>query len=231
MTRLHRDTMRALIDDIAGGRIAEGEWLPKEVDLAQRFGVSRGVARETIRALEERGVVAVRHGRGARVRPVADWDILDNDVLAALVSGGPDGDVLGEALECRRLLEGAAAAEAAAHVRPDQARELTESFARVRTAAHEGAGLAQAVSDHRRTLARASANRPLARMLGALDAIDTVTLTGISRSAATRVVERQERIIDAVCGGDAEAARAAVDDDVAATAELVTRRRRDRRRR
>ena len=223
--------MRALLDDIAGGRIAEGEWLPKEVDLAQRFGVSRGVARETIRALEERGVVAVRHGRGARVRPVADWDILDNDVLAALVSGGPAGDVVGEALECRRLLEGAAAAEAAAHVRPDQARELAESFARVRTAAQDGAGLAQAVSDHRRTLARASANRPLARMLGALDAIDSVTLTGVSRSAATRVVERHERILDAVCGGDADGARAAVEEDVAATAELLARRGRARRRR
>ena len=223
--------MRALLDDVAGGRIAEGEWLPKEVDLAQRFGVSRGVARETIRALEERGVVAVRHGRGARVRPVADWDILDDDVLAALVSGGPAGDVVGEALECRRLLEGAAAAEAAARVRPDQARELTESFARVRTAAQDDADLAQAVSDHRRTLARASANRPLARMLGALDAIDSVTLTGISRSAAARVVERHERILDAVCGGDADAARAAVEEDVAATGELLARRRRARRRR
>ena len=51
MTRLHRDPMRALLDEIVSGTIGVGVWLPKEVDLAQRFDVSRGVARETIRAL------------------------------------------------------------------------------------------------------------------------------------------------------------------------------------
>src|SRR5918997_672060 len=127
MTRLHRDHMRALLDEIVRGTISEGEWLAKEGDLAQRFHVSRGVARETIRALEERGVVAVRHGRGARVRPVADWDLLDEDVLGALIDGGRATDVIAEALECRRLLEREAAASAAARLRPDEARTLTES--------------------------------------------------------------------------------------------------------
>src|ERR687897_23130 len=101
--------MTALVEDIARGRIAPGDWLPREVDLAGRFGVSRGVARETIRALEERGVVAVRHGRGARVLPLEDWDLLDERVLGALLAGGRAEEVIREALECRRLLEGEAA--------------------------------------------------------------------------------------------------------------------------
>jgi DNA-binding FadR family transcriptional regulator len=231
MTRLHRDHMRALIDEVLRGHIGEGDWLPREVDLAQRFGVSRGVARETIRALEERGVVAVRHGRGARVQPIADWDLLDEDVLGALVSGGRAADVIEEALECRRLLEGAAAAAAATRLRPDEARALTESFAQLRAAAGEGTATASAVSEHRRTLARLSGNRPLARMLAPLNAIDAVTLSGLSRTAAKRLVERHERILSAVCDGDPDGARAAVDEDVAATAALVSSRGRDGRRR
>jgi GntR family transcriptional regulator, galactonate operon transcriptional repressor len=231
MTRLHRDPMRALLDEIVRGDIGEGDWLAKEVDLAQRFDVSRGVARETIRALEERGVVAVRHGRGARVRPIADWDLLDAEVLGALIGADRTGDVIGEALECRRLLEREAAASAAARLRPEGARALTESFAQLRAAAGAGTAVAAAVSEHRRTLARLAGNRPLARMLAPLDVIDAVVLEDLPRAAAKRLVERHDKVLAAVCAGDVEGARAAVDEDVAATAELVSARRRNGRRR
>ena len=68
MSRLHRDAMKQLTNDIVSGRLAPGDMLQREVDLADEMGISRGVARETIRALEERGLVSVRHGRGATVR-------------------------------------------------------------------------------------------------------------------------------------------------------------------
>ena len=81
MGRLHREIMPALIEDIVAGRRAAGELLPREVDLAAAFAVSRGVARECLRAMEERGLVSVRHGRGATVRPSEDWDVFDPDIL------------------------------------------------------------------------------------------------------------------------------------------------------
>ena len=65
MSRLHTGAMRVLIGEIASGRYPEGELLPRELDLAERFDVSRNVARECVRGLEERGLVSVRHGRGA----------------------------------------------------------------------------------------------------------------------------------------------------------------------
>ena len=50
MSRLHRNLMRVLIGDIVGGVHPAGSALPREADLAARFGVSRGVARESPRA-------------------------------------------------------------------------------------------------------------------------------------------------------------------------------------
>src|SRR5687767_73301 len=41
-----------------------GTRLPKESELAERFGVSRIVIREAMKILEDRGVVEVRAGRG-----------------------------------------------------------------------------------------------------------------------------------------------------------------------
>src|SRR5919204_2548968 len=105
MSRLHRNLMRVLIADIAGGAIAPGAPLPRETDLARQFGVSRGVARECVRGLEERGLVAVKHGRGATVNPPDRWDVFSPDVLSALLAAEHGPRILGEYLECRRILE------------------------------------------------------------------------------------------------------------------------------
>jgi DNA-binding FadR family transcriptional regulator len=219
-----------LLRDIAGGRYPEGDWLPREVDLATRFDTSRGTAREAIRALEERHVVAVRHGRGARVRPIRDWDLLDPEVLGALVTAGKVEDVIAEALDCRRLLEGEAAARAARQAGRDGIRELTEAFGRLRAAAEakpvDPGDVADATAAFRHVLVRCSGNRPLARMLEPLEPVNAASLRGLTRRGASELVSRYERILSAVCDSDPDAARAAVEADIDATAAALTRRRR-----
>src|ERR671934_1598798 len=105
MARKHRDVMRVLLADIASGARAVGEMLPREVDLAAEFEVSRGVARETIRALEERGLISVKHGKGATINEPGQFDIFDADVLAATLDTNRGSEVLDDYLECRRILE------------------------------------------------------------------------------------------------------------------------------
>src|SRR5262245_20683968 len=113
MSRLHEHIMRVLLSDIVSGRVDVGDWLPRETDIAGQFGVSRGVARECIRGLDERGTVTVKHGRGAAVLPEGRWNVLDPDVLCALLDSGRGAAILGEYLESRRILEIAAAGLAA----------------------------------------------------------------------------------------------------------------------
>src|SRR4051794_17118477 len=117
MARLHRDVMRILIADIVTGVRGAGDMLPREVDLAERFDVSRGVARETIRAIEERGLISVKHGKGATVNDPREWNVFDPDVLAVMLDTRQGGGVLAEYLECRRILEVEAAGLAAKRAR------------------------------------------------------------------------------------------------------------------
>jgi GntR family transcriptional regulator, galactonate operon transcriptional repressor len=77
VTRLHRDAVDELLAGIVKGRYAAGVLLPKETELVEELGMSRGTVREALRALEERGVVQVTHGRGARVQPPEEWNVLD----------------------------------------------------------------------------------------------------------------------------------------------------------
>lgn len=111
--RLHQQMMRTLLEEIARGRYEPGERLPPEMELAGQLGVSRGVVRELLRSLEDRGVISIRHGRGAWVNPTPEWNVLDADVLAALMPTAASVRILSHYLECRRMLETEAAALAA----------------------------------------------------------------------------------------------------------------------
>jgi GntR family transcriptional repressor for pyruvate dehydrogenase complex len=124
-----------VIADIAAGEIAPGDMLPREADLAEQFSVSRGVAREAIRGLEERGLVTVKHGRGATVNEDASWDLFSPEVLKALLASPRGADVLREYLECRRILEIEAAGLAAERADEPALDALQEALERMTASA------------------------------------------------------------------------------------------------
>ncbi len=70
--RLHEDVAEQLRDAILDGRFAAGAKLPPERELATEFGVNRTSVREAIKVLEGLGLVQVRQGDGATVRPLVD---------------------------------------------------------------------------------------------------------------------------------------------------------------
>jgi GntR family galactonate operon transcriptional repressor len=84
---LARATLHDRIVAELGRRIARGEYrsegvLPVEAKLASELGVSRNALREAIKVLVSKGMVEVRPKTGTRVREIADWSLLDSDILA-----------------------------------------------------------------------------------------------------------------------------------------------------
>jgi GntR family transcriptional regulator len=64
-----RDELRLLIKR---GGLAPGDRLPSEAELAERYGVSRPTIRESLKLLEQDGLIEVKHGSGRFVSPVAN---------------------------------------------------------------------------------------------------------------------------------------------------------------
>ena len=60
--------IESLRQDIVTRKLPDGERLPNEKDLSDRFGVSQPTVREAIRALETLGLIEVFHGSGSFVR-------------------------------------------------------------------------------------------------------------------------------------------------------------------
>ncbi|QDU79515.1 putative HTH-type transcriptional regulator YdfH [Polystyrenella longa] len=71
---LGEQIVERLREDIYSGRIAEGERL-REVDLAERFSVSRGPIRDALRQLSWEGIVHTDRNRGAQVAASAPNEI------------------------------------------------------------------------------------------------------------------------------------------------------------
>ena len=201
MTRLHRDVADELLAGIVKGLYAPGTLLPKETALVDEFKISRGTVREALRALEERGVVHVTHGRGARVQPPEEWNVLDPVVAGAIARGRNRRRFLDEVQLYRVVLESEAAALAAERASAAQRAEL-------RVRAHDldtDGELARSAQRLRRLIAVASGNRPLAATLRALD-------ESVPRKLNAEAAEACSRLALAVADGDAAAARDAAQE-------------------
>ena len=72
------DTMGA---DIVSGTLAAGERFTL-TDLCARFGVSRTVAREAMRALEHLGMVSSSRRVGITVLPISEWAVYDPAIIS-----------------------------------------------------------------------------------------------------------------------------------------------------
>jgi DNA-binding FadR family transcriptional regulator len=221
MSRLHRTLVQVLVADIVRGALAEGERLPTETGLAQRFGVSRGVAREGLRSLEERGLVTVKHGSGASVRPATEWDMFNPDVIAAVLASDRGPQLLGDYLECRRLLEIEAAGLAAERATRGQLVTLSDALEAMTVAAVQTAASPSAedrfhdadIAFHRAVI-QATGNRALGWMTEPVHRALAAARRPLARPdlRLERSLPEHRRILGAIADGDPQAARAAMRD-------------------
>jgi DNA-binding FadR family transcriptional regulator len=214
--RLHGTVVRAVLEDLAENRIHPGDPLPGEMELASRHGVSRGVAREAVRALEERGIVQVKHGRGQRVRAEANWRLLDEDVLLAFVTVGKRADLLLGAASVRTAIEGDVAAGVAADTASvDSAlrtayEQLAETLPfRARSRSVDDPPVLAEAAIHR-VLLQSSGDPVRGAMLAPLHLPIGAARHVLAPTRDAAVLRHHAELVSAIDSSDAEAARAAV---------------------
>jgi len=99
--------------EIVGGTYPPGSLLPSEAELLERFGVSRTALREAFRVLAAKGLIVSRTKVGTRVRAMADWNMLDPDMLAWHLQAAPTEDFVAHLFQLRQMVEPQAASLAA----------------------------------------------------------------------------------------------------------------------
>lgn len=120
LTDVAIEKIKAMIID---GRLKPGERLPREADLADQLGLSRGSLREAVRALSMLRILDVRQGDGTYVTSLTPDILLES--LGFIIDFHQDASIL-ELFEVRRGLEPLAAEKAALLMSAEDAAGLLE---------------------------------------------------------------------------------------------------------
>lgn len=227
---LHGQLVQQLGQMIVSGDLgADRPLVPEEI--GQRFEVSRTVVRESLRVLEAKGLVSARPNVGTRVRPVADWNLLDPDIIEWRAFGPQRDDQRRELFELRWTIEPLAARLAAGHGREDVQQRLADMVEIMGHAAAQGDSLtfSRADAEFHSLLLQVAGNRMLDHLAGIVSSALHVSggpVTGCERPGEPAVTQHR-RIVEALASGDGAAAEAtmrqllAVHTEVAATDHVV----------
>lgn len=116
---------------VVSGQFQPGSVLPTTDVLAAEFSVSRLAIRETMKTLAGKGLVSARPRRGTVVRPRAEWNRFDPDVLRWHSDERPNAAYIRSVFEIRRLIEPPAAALVAERATQDTISAMEVAFQRM----------------------------------------------------------------------------------------------------
>lgn len=190
-----------LIRAIASGEIAPGEPL-RQLELADRLGISATPVREALRRLEAQGLVVRQPHRGVRVAEVEPEEMAELYII-------------------RAALEGLAVEHAVPHLTAKDVRTLEQIHARLEAGRAKGAlkSLRKLNYDFHTTLYRHS---ELPRLIRIIDSLWPLfpwdSMWAVPGRAASSAVEHRE-ILDALRAGDAAAAGRAMRRHIESGAE------------
>lgn len=206
-----------LVDAIVSGRLAPGDALPPEGPLSEQFGVSRTVVRESVKRIEEKGLVTIARGRGTEVRPMTAWNTMDRVVLTALIKHDETLGILDELSVVRAQLESVMAAEAAQRRSDEQVAELDRAMQRMReSTADEDVFRAADVAFHE-TVMELSRNRLAGNIARTLmdHALESSRYHGVDTPDAFAVTLREhEAVHAAISEGDSVRAQDAMNNHI-----------------
>lgn len=215
--RLGVAVVAELVDLIVTGQLKEDDLLPPEGPLSEHFGVSRTVLRESVKRLEEKGLVIVSQGRGTQVRAPGYWNMLDPIVLSALIDNDESLGVLDELTVVRASLESAMAAALAGAHTPDDLRRLENALTAMRESESETDSFRQADVVFHYAVMEMSGNRLAENIAKHLykRAVDSNRYQGINPpDAVPLTLDEHAAIVDAIARNDTAAAAKAMHDHI-----------------
>lgn len=209
----------ALVVDALGLAIVAGDYpprstLPGDLELAQRFEVSRTVLREAMKTLAAKGMIVARARIGTRVTERSTWNYFDADILRWHLDHGADAEFMRHLAEMRLAFEPYAARLACRNATAKDIEQMTvHADAMASATSQEGFALAD-LALHM-ALLEASKN-PFMYSVGTL--VEAALVTSFRLSSPFGEAKRQlasasahRKIPEAIAARDEAAAAAAVE--------------------
>ena len=196
--------------EIVAGAYPEGQLLPPEAAMLDRYGVSRTALREAYGKLAAKGLIAARPKVGTHVRPRLDWNLLDPEVLNWLLQALPPGEIAGHLYDLRRMIEPGAAEMAAANRSAADADRIAAAFRDMQASVAREADLVEADLRFHLAILQATQNPMITAFAPLIRAAMVATFRlgwlGAGPGRAERMA-RHGAVADAIRAGDRSRAR------------------------
>src|SRR3954447_26487170 len=195
---------------IVSGEVADGR-APSELEISQEFGVSRVVARETLKILASLDIVDVAQGRRVVVRPRAEWDYLSPLLIEWLPTESVE-ELLRELHQMRALLEPELAAMAAASITDETLARLGDEVGRMAAPETDPEAYLEVDHEFHMEICRAADNRILDRIMYSARWLGTASrrVTNEAPAGLRRATAQHTEIYEALVARDPSGARAAM---------------------
>ena len=203
------DRLRTMMER---GDLREGDEMPSERELMERFGVGRPAIREAMQALASKGLITISHGERARVvKPTAHGIIRQLDLPFKLMIAG-SADTLEHLKNARIFFERGMVREAALKATAEDRRALWDCLLRQEECVGNAEAFIEADMAFHIRLAAISGN-PIFRavseaLLGWLKAYHSHVLIWTGKENLT--LQEHRGIIEAIENGDADRAERAM---------------------
>ncbi len=190
-----------------------GDFLGTEKDLAQRFAVSRIVARDALRTLEAQGIVEIKVGSGGGARIATGNAKLFAEALAVQLD--LTGVSVGEIMEAQRAVECLATELAALHSTPQDHARLRQFIAGAERSIADVTAFTRMGREFHLAVAEASHNRVLVVQLISLQHVSwpaqNPTLTA---EVARRILDVHRELASLIEMRNGAAARRLMDEHI-----------------
>ena len=198
--------------EIVSGKVAVGDTF-KLMDLSERFGISRTVAREAMRALEQLGLVSSSRRIGITVRPRDEWAVFDKSIIRwRLNDEGQREGQLQSLTELRIAIEPIAARSVALHASDEERRRFKELAPEPRGLGGAGLGPAKsglgAAPRFHELILRYCHNEMFAALIPPISAVlEGRTAHGLQPDTPEQVaLDNHDKLADAILARDADGA-------------------------
>jgi GntR family transcriptional repressor for pyruvate dehydrogenase complex len=200
-------------DDLFEKKLAPGDFLGTEMDLATRYGVSRIVARDALRTLAAFGIVEIKMGKGGGARIAPGNPRLFAEVMAVQLELA--GVTAAEILDAQRAIECLAAELAAQNATLSDRARLRRLIADAEAVMGDNDVFTRVCAEFHLAVAEASHNRALVVQFLSLHYISWPSRNRtLTPKVAKRVLDVHKELAALIETGDAVGARNLMDDHV-----------------
>jgi DNA-binding FadR family transcriptional regulator len=152
---------------IIEGQFRAGSTLPGDMELMERFSVSRTALREAMKTLAAKGLIESKTKVGTRVLDEKNWNMFDADILTWCLQRGVDRSFLESLFEIRQAFEPLGAASAALNRTREDLERMEAAWETMRLNHHTRDSFTRADLAFHRAILDASAN-PFLQSMGAV---------------------------------------------------------------